>query len=140
MESLEEAGLLYAVKAKGFQEKFGAKFVMNNGDICDFNFSENFTEGYTWTWQVPRAEFDKTLADAREAKGFPSIMKQKSLTFKFGRMNLRSQPSVIWMEPKSKLKRSLLSMEVAMDESYQGCFIWRNQVHCQPDKPNSHIL
>jgi flavin-dependent dehydrogenase len=71
MESLEEAGLLDAVKAKGFQEKFGAKFVMNNGDICDFNFSENFTEGYTWTWQVPRAEFDKTLADACEAKGIP---------------------------------------------------------------------
>lgn len=50
MEALEEAGLLDAVKAKGFQEKFGAKFVMNNGDVCDFNFSENFTDGYTWTW------------------------------------------------------------------------------------------
>lgn len=71
MEALEEAGLLDAVKAKGFQEKFGAKFVMNNGDVCDFNFSENFTDGYTWTWQVPRAEFDKTLADACESKGIP---------------------------------------------------------------------
>jgi hypothetical protein len=27
MEALEEAGFLEAVKAKGFQEKFGAKFV-----------------------------------------------------------------------------------------------------------------
>jgi 2-polyprenyl-6-methoxyphenol hydroxylase-like FAD-dependent oxidoreductase len=30
MEALDEAGFLDAVKAKGFQEKFGAKFVMTN--------------------------------------------------------------------------------------------------------------
>ncbi|MBL7752951.1 MAG: tryptophan 7-halogenase [Chitinophagaceae bacterium] len=71
MESLEEAGLLDAVKAKGFQEKFGAKFVMNDGAVCDFNFSENFTSGWTWTWQVPRAEFDKTLADTCVEMGIP---------------------------------------------------------------------
>ena len=37
MEALEEAGLLDAVKAKGFQQKDGAKFVMD-GNVCDFNF------------------------------------------------------------------------------------------------------
>jgi len=68
MEPLEEAGFLEAVKAKGFQEKYGAKFV-RDGRICDFNFSENFTPGKTWTWQVPRAEFDKTIADELEKQG-----------------------------------------------------------------------
>ncbi len=62
MEALEEAGFMEALKAKGFQRKDGAKFVMD-GRICDFNFSNQHTNGWKWTWQVPRAEFDKTLAD-----------------------------------------------------------------------------
>src|SRR3977135_1112416 len=60
MEVLEEAGLLDAVKAKKFQEKFGAKF-MKGDDVSDFNFREQFTNGWSWTWQVPRAEFDDAL-------------------------------------------------------------------------------
>lgn len=68
MEALDEAGFLEAVKAKGFQEKFGAKFVMNE-QICDFNFSEKYSGEYDWTWQVPRADFDKTLADECEKMG-----------------------------------------------------------------------
>jgi flavin-dependent dehydrogenase len=68
MEHIEHAGLLDAVKAMGFQQKFGAKFV--KGDLlCDFNFSEQFTEGWTWTWQVPRADFDMALATEAQRKG-----------------------------------------------------------------------
>ncbi len=70
MEALEEAGFLDAVKEKGFQEKFGAKFV-KNGKICDYLFADQFTPGWNWTWQVPRAEFDKTLADTVEKMGVP---------------------------------------------------------------------
>jgi len=70
MEPLEEAGFLDALKARGFQEKFGAKFV-REGKICDFNFSENFTPGWTWTWQVPRAEFDTILAEEVQKQGVP---------------------------------------------------------------------
>jgi flavin-dependent dehydrogenase len=70
MEALEEAGFLDAVKEKKFQEKGGAKFV-KNGKICDYQFSKQFTRGWEWTWQVPRAEFDKTLADTVEKMGVP---------------------------------------------------------------------
>ncbi|WP_214073199.1 NAD(P)/FAD-dependent oxidoreductase [Mucilaginibacter sp. dw_454] len=70
MEALDEAGFIEAVKAKGFQEKFGAKFV-KNGKICDYFFADQFTAGWNWTWQVPRAEFDKTLADTVEEMGVP---------------------------------------------------------------------
>lgn len=70
MEALEEAGFLEAVKAKNFQEKFGAKFV-KDGMICDYLFADQFTSGWSWTWQVPRAEFDKTLADCCEAMDIP---------------------------------------------------------------------
>ncbi len=70
MEALTEAGFLDAVKKKGFQEKFGAKFV-KNGKICDYFFADQFTPGWNWTWQVPRGEFDKTLADTVEGMGVP---------------------------------------------------------------------
>lgn len=70
MEALEEAKFLDAVKAKHFQQKDGAKFVMD-GQVCDFNFSQQYTPGWKWTWQVPRADFDKTLADQCEQMGIP---------------------------------------------------------------------
>ena len=70
MEALEEAGFLDAVKAKGFQQKYGAKFV-KNGKVCDYIFADQFTPGWSTTWQVPRAEFDKTLADTCETMGIP---------------------------------------------------------------------
>ena len=73
MEALEEAKFLDAVKAKGFQQKDGAKFLMADGRICDFNFDQQFTDGWKWTWQVPRAEFDKTLADECEKMGIPIL-------------------------------------------------------------------
>lgn len=72
MEALDEAGFLDAVKAKHFQQKDGAKFVMND-EICDFNFQDQYTKGWQWTWQVPRAEFDKVLADECERKGIPIL-------------------------------------------------------------------
>jgi flavin-dependent dehydrogenase len=70
MEALSEAGFLEAVKQRGFQEKFGAKFV-KNGKICDYLFADQFTAGWNWTWQVPRAEFDKILADEVQRMGVP---------------------------------------------------------------------
>lgn len=68
MDHLEEAGLLDAVKKENFQEKFGAKFVRGD-EICDFNFGEQFSNGWKWTWQVPRAQFDQVLAETVKAKG-----------------------------------------------------------------------
>jgi len=70
MEALEEAKFLDAVKAKGYQQKFGAKFV-KNGKVCDYSFADQFTKGWTSTWQVPRADFDSTLANAVEKMGVP---------------------------------------------------------------------
>lgn len=68
MEVLEAAGLLEAVKAKNFQQKFGAKFLKGDS-VSDFNFNDQYTNGWNWTWQVPRAEFDLTLAEEVQRKG-----------------------------------------------------------------------
>ncbi|MFB6258887.1 MAG: NAD(P)/FAD-dependent oxidoreductase [Flavobacteriales bacterium] len=70
IDHFEEVGLLDALKKQGFQTKHGAKFL--KGDrACDFDFSEKFTDGREWAWQVPRADFDKALADEVERKGVP---------------------------------------------------------------------
>ncbi len=68
MEALEEARFLNAVKARGYQQKNGAKFE-KNGKICNYFFNDQFTKGWEWTWQVPRADFDHTLAQAVQAQG-----------------------------------------------------------------------
>ncbi len=70
METLEEAGLLEAVRAQDFQVKRGATFLQGDAR-CGFDFGDQFTEGWTWTWQVPRDAFDKALTDALEARGVP---------------------------------------------------------------------
>jgi flavin-dependent dehydrogenase len=70
MEVLEDCGLLDAVKAKNFQQKFGAKF-LKGAEVSDFNFSTQFTKGWNWTWQVPRAEFDQTLIEEVQRRGVP---------------------------------------------------------------------
>jgi len=70
MEALDAAGFIPALEAKGFQEKFGAKFV--KGDmVADFDFSNKFTKGWDKAWQVPRADFDQTLADELLRMGVP---------------------------------------------------------------------
>ncbi len=72
MEHLEAAGLLEAVKRQGYQQKFGAKFV-KDGAVCTFNFADQFSEGWTWTWQVPRASFDQVLAIEIQNQGIPIL-------------------------------------------------------------------
>lgn len=70
MEALDAAGFVPALKARGFQEKTGAKF-LRGPEVCDFNFNNAFTKGWEWTWQVPRADFDSTLANEVQKMGVP---------------------------------------------------------------------
>jgi flavin-dependent dehydrogenase len=68
MDLLQEADLLEAVSARGFMHKHGAVF-MKGKETCNFDFSDQFTAGWKYTFQVPRAEFDQALADAVAARG-----------------------------------------------------------------------
>jgi len=70
MEALEEADLLEAISRQGFQQKNGAKFVWGE-KLCDFSFANQHTQGWSWTWQVKRADFDKVLADTCAERGIP---------------------------------------------------------------------
>ena len=68
MDHFEEAGLLPYLEKQNFEVKPGARFIRGE-QICIFDFSKKFGEGKDWTWQVPRADFDMTLADAIIDKG-----------------------------------------------------------------------
>jgi len=68
MNVLDDCGLIETVKKNGFQEKVGARFI-NNNSTADFNFSYQFTPGWSWTWQVTRSNFDQILINSVIEKG-----------------------------------------------------------------------
>jgi flavin-dependent dehydrogenase len=87
MEALEAAGFLPALEKQGYQQKFGAKFVNEDKEVMDFNFSDQFTKGWTWTWQVPRANFDQVLAQEVERMGVPVEYETTVTAIKFDGTN-----------------------------------------------------
>jgi flavin-dependent dehydrogenase len=93
MDNLAEAGLLEAAKSRNYIVKRGALFLRGE-ERCDFNFAMQFTKGWEWTWQVPRADFDKTLADAVAARGVPIAYKHEVVGVDFS-----GQPAVTYVAP-----------------------------------------
>lgn len=112
MEALEEAGFLDAVKTCGFQEKFGAKFV-KDGKICDYFFADQFTPGWSWTWQVPRAGFDKKLADTLETMGVP-VQYETTVTD----IQFNSSDSVTTVEDKAGIKSQIAARFIVDGSGY----------------------
>jgi flavin-dependent dehydrogenase len=82
MDNLEEAGLLDAIKAAGFQKKFGARFVKDQ-KTGEFDFAHKYGEGWDWTWQVPRADFDNCLAEEAQRKGVKILFDTEVLKVEF---------------------------------------------------------
>ncbi|MFZ1331618.1 MAG: NAD(P)/FAD-dependent oxidoreductase [Flavobacteriales bacterium] len=75
----EQTGLLPSLQAKKYAVKNGARFY--RGDkVFNLEFGEGFTEGWNWTWQVPRADFDDVLAKAVMAKGVPIHFGQEAVS------------------------------------------------------------
>jgi flavin-dependent dehydrogenase len=58
---LSDAAMLEAVQIRSFQYKNGAVFD-RDGRTSEFNFADKSSAGLGFTFQVPRAEFDETLA------------------------------------------------------------------------------
>lgn len=68
LDFVEEAGMLEAVNAAGFQRKNGAAFAWGER-YSDFDFGDTFSNGKPTTFQVQRADFDKLLADQAALQG-----------------------------------------------------------------------
>jgi flavin-dependent dehydrogenase len=68
MEYLDQAGMLGAVERAGFQIKKGAAFGRGE-QYTEFDFRDKFSDGWSYTYQVPRARFDHLLALEAERQG-----------------------------------------------------------------------
>ena len=83
MDLLGEADLLEAASSRNYLVKRGALFLRGE-ERCDFLFASQFTKGWDHTWQVPRADFDKTLADTVAARGVPVAYEHEVKAVRFG--------------------------------------------------------
>lgn len=82
LEFVEEAGMMEAVHAAGFQVKNGAAFAC--GDLyTDFDFRDKFTPGPGTTFQVERAKFDQVLANEAERQGVEVRYRQEVVAARF---------------------------------------------------------
>lgn len=82
MEHFEEVGFLDCLKAQNFEIKAGARFVRGN-EVCNFDFSKKFTKGWNWTWQVPRADFDKALTDELQKRNVEILFENEVTNVSF---------------------------------------------------------
>lgn len=82
MEHFEEVDLLNCLNEQNFEKKKGARFIRGN-EVCNFDFSKKFTKGWDWTWQVPRADFDKTLTDEIQRKGVEILFENEVIDVTF---------------------------------------------------------
>ncbi|HUH58925.1 MAG TPA: NAD(P)/FAD-dependent oxidoreductase [Candidimonas sp.] len=82
LEFIEEAGMMDAVRAAGFQNKNGAAFA--RGDrYASFDFRDKFTPGPGTTFQVERAKFDTVLADEAQRQGVDVRYQQEVTAARF---------------------------------------------------------
>src|SRR6185436_16153178 len=82
MELLHNAGLLDSIERQQFMQKNGAVFLRGD-EQCNFDFSSQFSAGWKYTYQVPRADFDKTLADTAAARGVEILYGQSVVAVHF---------------------------------------------------------
>lgn len=68
LDLLDAAGLLERVVARGYETKHGATF-FREGKLQRFAFRDNLPGDFPYAYQVPRDDFDQTLATGAHAQG-----------------------------------------------------------------------
>ena len=82
LEFIEEAGMMLALQAAGFQTKNGAAFARGD-QYTHFDFRDQFSPGPGTTFQVQRAHFDKVLADDAARQGVQVRYQQEVIAADF---------------------------------------------------------
>lgn len=68
MDVFDDIGIIDELKSFNHQVKTGATFCRGE-DSCEFLFENQHYDGWGWTWQVKREEFDKQLYEIAVSKG-----------------------------------------------------------------------
>jgi flavin-dependent dehydrogenase len=112
MDLLAEANLLEAAQGRNYIVKRGALF-LRGPERCDFNYGLQHTKGWEWTWQVQRADFDKTLADAVAQRGVPFAYQHEVVGVDFA-----GAPTVTFADPAGR--RRTIQSRFVIDASGYG--------------------
>ena len=113
MDNFAEAGFLEVIEKHGFQKKFGARFIKDD-KVGEFDFSQKFGEGWDWTWQVPRADFDQVLAEEIQSRGVDIAFETEVIAADFSNEN-----PVITIQHKDG-KQSEIEAKFVIDSSGFG--------------------
>ncbi|KTT42222.1 FAD-dependent oxidoreductase [Pseudomonas oryzihabitans] len=92
LDFIEEAGMLPAVEAAGFQTKIGAAFAWGER-YTDFDFRDTYSGGRS-TFQVQRGPFDKLLADDAARQGVTIRYGQRVTAVTLGENGAKTQLEV----------------------------------------------
>ena len=114
MDHFEEVGLLDCLNQQNFEIKRGARFIRDNV-ICEFDFSEKFSEGYDWTWQIPRADFDYVMAQELIKRGVDIVFEEEVVEVEF----LENNASVTTVKP-AEGENYTISAKYIIDSSGYG--------------------
>lgn len=89
MDHFYEAGLFEALDSMNFEKKLGARFIRGE-EICLFDFSDKYGKGWDWTWQIPRADFDNTMAQEIIRKGVDLEFETEVISVEFEGKNSKT--------------------------------------------------
>ena len=131
MDNFAEAGLLETIDKHGFQRKFGARFIKNEL-VGEFDFSQKFGEGWDWTWQVPRADFDNILAEEIASRGVDIAFETEVIAADFTKEN-----PVITIQHKNG-EQTEIETKFVIDSSGFGRVLPRLLDLEKPSKLESH--
>ncbi len=84
MECFEKLDMLDTIHAQKFQVKTGVTFY-HEDKKCEFLFSDRFTDGWDYTYQVKRADFDTALIKDSESKGVEVVFNAEVKDVKTGK-------------------------------------------------------
>ncbi len=113
MDHFEEAGLLPALEKEGFEKKWGARFIRGE-QKCIFDFSEKYGEGWNWTWQVPRADFDNVIAREVQRQGVDIAFRTEVVAVEF-----EGSKSAVTVKDHAGVE-SIIEAEFIIDSSGYG--------------------
>jgi flavin-dependent dehydrogenase len=114
MEFIEQAGMLDAVQAAGFQLKTGADF-LHKDKHSEFCFADKFTPGFDITYQVQRDRFDALLADEAQRMGVEIRWRQEVIGADFS----GDKPSLT-IQDRTSMQNYQLTADFVLDASGFG--------------------
>ncbi len=113
MDYLDELDLLPSVVKQQFQVKTGVCFYHEN-ERCDFLFENQFTPGWSYTYQVKRADFDLALANSAVSKGADLSYNAEVLDVQIG----KDTHTVVYKDERGET--TTLSCNFVLDASGYG--------------------